>query len=139
MEPESLPSGNAAILFDGVCNLCNEFVRFVIDRDGSGHFLFASLQGPVGRAILRTGDPPAALGSIILVESGAVFDRSSAILRILRRLDGLWPLVSVGLWIPRPIRDVAYDVVARNRYDWFGRRDACRIAAPQERARFLDA
>lgn len=128
------------ILFDGVCNLCNASVLFVIDRDPRARFAFAPLQGEEAAALLgergRRTDPenPA---SILLVENDRVYDRSTAALRIARHLSGLWPALSVLLLVPRPLRDAVYDWAASRRYRWFGRLDACRLPTPELRSRFL--
>ena len=121
-----LAAGGAVVLFDGVCNLCHASVLFVIDRDPRAHFAFAALQGE-----------EAELGSVLLVEGGRVYARSTAALRIARRLRGAWPLLSVLVVVPRPIRDAVYDWIARNRYRWFGRQEACRIPTPELRSRFV--
>ena len=126
------------ILFDGVCNLCNASVLFIIDRDPRGHFAFAPLQSDYAAAQLREhGRQGDGLTTVILIEDGQVYDRSSAALRIARRLSGLWPLLSVFRIVPRPLRDLAYDWLARHRYRWFGRTEACRLPTPELRTRFL--
>ena len=124
------------ILFDGVCNLCDASVQFVLDHDRAAHFRFAPLQSETARRLV--GDRATALDSIVLVEDGRVYDRSTAALRIARRLDGAWPALAAFLVVPRPLRDVVYDWIARNRYRWFGTRDACRLPTPDTAARFLE-
>ncbi len=130
-------SPHPVVLFDGVCNLCNASINFVIDRDARSVFRFAPLQSDVGRALVAEcgleGED-----SIVLVEDGRCYVRSDAALRIARRLDGAWPMLSALRIVPRPLRDAAYRVIARNRYRWFGRQDACRLPTPDLRARFLD-
>ena len=136
----SLESGKAVILFDGVCNLCNAWVLFVIDRDPGARFAFAPLQGDVAAALLRERryqSRPDFPASIVLIEEGRVYDRSTAVLRIFRRLTGLWPALSVLLAIPRVPRDLVYDWCARRRYRWFGRLEACRLPTAELRSRFL--
>lgn len=138
--PSRSPEQNTGgiILFDGVCNLCNGAVNFVIDRDTGGHFKFAALQSEAARALMTEHTlPPGALDSIVLVEDGRVYQRSDAALRIARRLRGIWPLLYGFMIVPRFIRDRVYDVVAANRYRWFGKEDACRVPTPELRARFL--
>jgi predicted DCC family thiol-disulfide oxidoreductase YuxK len=129
----------SVILFDGVCNLCNGFVQFVIARDAAGRFQFAALQSAAGQR-LRASVPPASplADSIVLIEDGRVWTRSAAALRVARGLRCPWPLAYILVILPRPLRDWAYDVVARNRYRWFGRRDACMVPTPALRSRFLD-
>ena len=126
------------LLFDGVCTLCNGVVRFVIDRDPSGRFQFAALQSDAGRRLLG-GLPQPLPDSFVLFEDGRVFTRSTAALRVVRGLSFPWPLLWVLILLPRPVRDWAYDVVARNRYRWFGRRESCMVPTQEQRARFLDA
>jgi predicted DCC family thiol-disulfide oxidoreductase YuxK len=126
------------VLFDGVCNLCEWFVRFVIRRDHRGRFRFASLQSEVAAGLLDPHPEARGTDSIVLLEGGRAHVKSAAALRILRGLGGAWTLF-YALWlVPRPIRDVVYDLVARHRYRWFGRRDTCLIPTPDDRARFID-
>lgn len=128
------------LLFDGVCNLCDRSVQFVLDHDRQGVFRFASLQSEAGRALLRRCDlDPDALDSVVLVEGGRCHVRSDAAWRIARRLDAPWRWLAVARVLPRGLRDVAYDWVARNRYRWFGTKEACRLPTLDTRARFLDA
>jgi predicted DCC family thiol-disulfide oxidoreductase YuxK len=138
--PTSSPAaGHALVLFDGVCNLCNGSVQFIIDRDPRGYFTFAALQSEAAApALSRCGRDPEMLDSIVLVEEGRCFTRSTAALRIARRLSGLWPAFYLGIVIPRVLRDMLYDLIARHRYRWFGRTESCRIPTPELRARFLD-
>jgi predicted DCC family thiol-disulfide oxidoreductase YuxK len=128
------------VLFDGVCNLCNASVNFMIDRDPHGVLRFASLQSDAARELLVQRDfptPTAEPESILLVENRRVYARSTAALKIARHLSGLWPLLAVLLVVPRPLRDVVYKWVARHRYTWFGKADACRVPTPELRERFL--
>ena len=130
------------ILFDGVCNLCNGAVLFVIDRDPRARFRFAALQEAEARRRLAAFGPDAArlgesLSSMLLLEDGRLYARSTAALRIARRLAWPWPLLAVLLVVPTVLRDAVYGVVARNRYRWFGREEACRLPTPALRARFL--
>lgn len=132
------PLDHAVVLFDGVCNLCNAAVNFVIDRDPGGYFKFAALQSEEGKRLLREyGAAGDALESLVVVEGGRGYRRSEAALRIARRLHGLWPLLYALVLVPRPLRDAAYRYVARRRYRWFGRRAACRVPTPDLERRFL--
>ena len=125
-------------MFDGVCNLCNRFVQFVIVRDPGARFRFAALESPAAQRLLGSHETADALpDSILLVENGRVLTRSSAALRILRGLRFPWPLAFAFIVVPRPLRDWLYDLVARHRYRWFGRSDACMIPSPELRARFV--
>lgn len=129
---------HAVILFDGVCNLCNGAVNFIIDHDPAGYFKLAALQSEAARPLLEEhGLSADVLDSLVLIEEGRAYQRSTAALRIVGRLRGPWPLLRVFLAVPRPLRDAVYDWVATNRYDWFGRRDKCRVPTPELRERFL--
>lgn len=131
------------ILFDGVCNLCNSAVQWVIERDKEGRFDFAALQSDAARrelAMVMDEKEIAALpDSIVLLDSDGVHIRSAAALRIARGLGSPFALLRLGIVLPRPIRDAIYDLIARNRYRWFGRRDTCMTPTPELAARFLDA
>lgn len=139
MPPSEAPDDHALILFDGVCNLCNGFVNFVIDRDPAGYFKFAPLQvdtvQPLLQAVPIAGE---AMDSVILIEDGTVYQRSEAALRIARRLTPPWPLAFFLIAVPRPLREWMYNWVAANRYVLFGQRDRCRMPTPELKARFLD-
>ena len=128
----------AIVLFDGVCNFCNATVNFIINRDPAGYFRFAALQSDAARPYLDgCGKPPGFLDNIVLVEDGVCYLRSTAMLRIVRRLPGLWPLLYPAILVPRPLRDAAYDWFARHRYGWFGKRSECRVPTAELRSRFL--
>lgn len=126
------------LLFDGVCNLCHGTVRFVVERDPGARVRFAPLQSGVGRDLLqRHGLPTDTVDTVVLIEGGRAWLRSDAAIRVVAGLGGAWGLLRALLAIPRPLRDAAYDFVARNRYRWFGRRDSCPVPTPEQRARFL--
>ncbi|MDQ7039477.1 MAG: thiol-disulfide oxidoreductase DCC family protein [Rhodothermus sp.] len=128
------------VLFDGVCNLCNGFVNFIMDRDPAGYFKFGALQSEAARPYLeRLGLQPDYMDSIVLIENDRCYRDSTAALRILRRLKGPWPLLYGLIVVPRPLRDAVYRWIARNRYRWFGRREQCRVPTPDLLARFLDS
>ncbi len=136
--PETPTVEPPVILFDGVCNLCNGAVNFVIDRDPDARFKLAALQSEPGRALAaRCGIDADALDSIVLVERGRCYTRSAAALRIARGLGGAWPLLAALEAVPAPLRDRIYAWVAANRYRWFGRRESCRVPTPELRGRFL--
>ncbi|MDO7877174.1 thiol-disulfide oxidoreductase DCC family protein [Hymenobacter sp. ASUV-10] len=135
-----MPSSPATILFDGVCNLCNGFVQFVIRHDRQRRFHFAALQSEAARALLaRHGQPLPAPepDSVVLVENGRVYTHSEAILHIAAGLGGWWRALALGRVLPRPLRDAAYRWVARHRYQWFGRQNSCMLPTPDLKARFL--
>jgi predicted DCC family thiol-disulfide oxidoreductase YuxK len=125
------------LLFDGVCTLCNGFVRFVIERDPAGRFQFAPLQSAAAARLLGATARPLP-DSLVLLEDGRLFTRSTAALRVARGLPFPWPLAYVFVAVPRPVRDWVYDVIARHRYRWFGRRDVCMVPTPELRSRFLN-
>ena len=127
------------ILFDGVCNLCNGAIQFVIKRDNQDKFRYAALQSEIGEGLIRErGIDTTKVDSIILIEPGvAYYTKSDAALRIGQDFGGLWKALTIFTWIPRPIRDGIYDLIARNRYRWFGRKDQCMIPTPELQAKFL--
>lgn len=128
------------LLFDGVCNLCNGAVNFIIDRDPKNHFKFAALQSDFGQEQLRKlGFSQSDFDSLVLLSQDRVYKKSSAALRIAGKLNSLYPLLKVFLVLPPFIRDGVYDIIARNRYKWFGKRDECRIPTPELRSRFIEA
>jgi len=130
---------HSIILFDGVCNLCNGAVKFVIKRDNRNQFLFASLQSEEGKQMLEEHNfRENKMNSFFLVENGKVYDRSTAALRVLKRLTGLWPILYGLIIVPGFIRDGVYNWIARNRYQWFGRKDECMIPTPELKAKFLN-
>ncbi|MBX0292902.1 thiol-disulfide oxidoreductase DCC family protein [Hymenobacter sp. HSC-4F20] len=134
------PAPSATILFDGVCNLCNGFVQFVIEHDAAGRFRFASLQSVAGQELLRAHGLPlqAEPESVVLVAGGQAYTHSAAALGILKQLSGAWGLVgTLGEVFPRFLRDAVYRLVARNRYRWFGRQESCWLPTPELQARFL--
>lgn len=129
---------HALVLFDGVCNLCNGAVNFIIDHDPDGYFRFAPLQSDVAQERLADAGVEGDLSTIVLVEEGTAYVRSTAALRIARRLTAPWPLLYLFIAVPRPLRDAVYNWIAHHRYDWFGQRDQCRLPTPDLKARFLE-
>ena len=127
------------VLFDGVCNLCNNAVQFVIRRDKKDRFRFAALQSEAGlRLVQERGIDTSQVDSIILIEPRvAYYTKSEAALRIARSLGGLWPAMWVFMGIPPGLRDLVYDWVARNRYRIFGKRQACMVPTPELKNKFL--
>jgi len=133
------PNKTLLILFDGVCNLCNGFVKFLIKRDPAGKFRFASLQSDFGRSqLIRFNLNPDLLHSVIVIEGDNVLQRSDAALRIVTQLGGPWKILNALKIFPRFLRDALYNVVARNRYKVFGKRDSCMIPTPELKARFIE-
>ena len=131
------------ILFDGVCNLCNSAVQWVIERDTDRRFRFASLQSDAARRelerVLSRDEIEALPDSVVLLDADGVHTRSAAALRIVCGLGRRFSWLRLGFALPRPIRDAIYDLIARNRYRWFGRRDSCMTPTPDLAARFLGA
>ncbi|MDE3251461.1 MAG: DUF393 domain-containing protein [Bacteroidota bacterium] len=127
------------IFFDGVCNVCTGTVQFVIRRDPKQYFRFASLQSDTGQQLLEELHlPKEEWGSFILWDRGRMYTKSTGVLRVAQKLSGLWPLLSVFLIIPPFIRDAVYDLVARNRYRWFGKKTSCWMPTPELEQLFLD-
>jgi predicted DCC family thiol-disulfide oxidoreductase YuxK len=134
-----MSSEEKIVLFDGVCNLCNSSVQFIIKHDKKKQFRFASLQGNYGQAFLKTHNLPSDnFNSFILLEGDKVYSRSEGALRMLKHLGGRWSLFYAFIILPKFIRDNVYNWVARNRYKWFGKREECMIPTPDLKERFLD-
>lgn len=130
---------NPIILFDGICNLCNNFVDFIILRDRKGIFLFASLQSDLGqKKIMNCHTNKDSKKSVVLIEGEECYYKSSAALRIARRLSFPWNLLFGFMIVPKFLRDGIYEFIANHRYQWFGKRDTCRLPTPEEHSRFLD-
>ena len=126
------------LLFDGVCNLCNSSVNFIIDRDPKKHFKFAALQSDFGQSKLKElGFNQEEFDSLVLLSKGKVYRKSSAALRIAKKLNGLWPLLYIFILIPPFIRHGIYDIIGKNRYKWFGKQDSCRMPTPELKQRFI--
>jgi predicted DCC family thiol-disulfide oxidoreductase YuxK len=126
------------ILFDGLCNFCDSSVQFIIKRDPKGHFKFASLQSDTGKRLIKNFAIQNDLSSIVLIEDGKYYVKSTAVLRICSKLNGLWKVFTIFRVIPTPIRDYFYRVLASNRYRWFGQKESCTIPSPEIRTRFLE-
>ncbi len=133
-----LLDGHAVVLFDGVCNLCNASVTFVIDHDPRGYFRFSPLESSAEHLLLQGVVRENLPDSIVLLEASGYYTQSDAALRIARRLSGAWPLLYALIVVPRPLRNHIYAWIARHRYKWFGRTDACRVPTPELRERFLE-
>ena len=134
-----IPDEQPLILFDGQCNLCTGSVQWIIRRDPRARLRFAQRDSSLGRAVLARGGFADVPESMVFAHRGKVLLKSSAALAIARWLPFPWPLCSVFWLVPRPLRNVVYDWIARNRYRWFGKREACWVPTPALRARFLDS
>lgn len=129
---------NAIILFDGVCNFCNSSVNFIINHDKQGYFKFAPIQSEKGKALCeKLAIDLQSVDSIILIENDQFKIKSSAILRITKKLNRGYPLLFGFIIIPLFFRDAIYDLIARNRYNWFGRKDSCMVPTSEVRSRFI--
>ncbi|CAL2081295.1 thiol-disulfide oxidoreductase DCC family protein [Tenacibaculum sp. 190524A05c] len=135
-----LPKNKKIILFDGVCNLCNQTVLRVIKLDKKDKFRFTSLQSETGKAIINhLGIDTSKVDSIILYEPNqAYYIKSSAALKIIGNFGGIWEVSKFLLFFPPLIRDFVYDIIAKNRYKWFGKKDQCMIPTPDLLSKFLD-
>jgi len=132
------PASHPVVLFDGVCLLCAGAVRFIVRHDSAQRFRFAPLQSAAAARLLRSRGATGTLpDSLVLVDEDGVHVRSAAALRIARHLTFPWHLTWALRAVPRPLRDWAYDLVARHRYRWFGRQEACLVPTPELAARFL--
>jgi len=126
-------------LFDGVCNFCNDGVNFLIRHDREGKFRFASLQSDAGKALLaKHGLQDLPLSTSVLIDGDKIFMNSDGVLETARRLGGVYALAAGLLFVPKPLRDWAYRLFARNRYKLFGKRELCMVPTPDVRQRFLD-
>lgn len=127
------------ILFDGVCNFCNYWVNFIIEHDEKDIFRFASLQSDFAKSYLnKFGYSTKNFDTFILIESDVHFIKSTAALKIAKQLKGWTKLFSVFIIIPSFLRDPFYNIIAKHRYKIFGRKESCRIPAPEEKAKFLE-
>ena len=137
----SIPHGDKqhpVLLFDGVCNLCDESVQWVIRHDPASKFRFVSLQSEKGQELLRAHNLPTnELNTVVLVDGGKAFTRSDVPLRIFGKVGGGWSLLTAFRIVPRFLRDAVYDWIARNRYRWFGKKEACWLPTPELKSRFL--
>lgn len=128
---------NPVILFDGVCNLCNSSVQFVIKHDPKKQFRFASIQGDYGQQVLKQFHlPPNALNSFILFKDKQIFTHSTGALMVAKQLSGAWPLLYAFIIVPAFIRNAVYQFIANNRYKWFGKKESCAIPSPELRSLF---
>ena len=136
---DKLPKHKKIILFDGVCNLCNSSINYVIDKDTKDEFRFLALQSALGKELQEyLGIAPDNLDSIILYSpEEAYYIKSTAALKIISRFSGLWKIVLIFNIVPTKIRDFIYDIVARNRYIWYGKQQQCRIPTPELESKFL--
>lgn len=137
LEQREIEGVRKILFFDGVCGLCNQAVDFVLKRDRNRIFQFAPLQGETARVLLSPSDYEN-LNSMVLWIDGRAYRKSAAAVRILWLLGSGWMVLGTLIWIiPAPLRNIAYSLIARNRYRIFGKKESCRIPTPEERTRFL--
>ena len=126
------------ILFDGVCNLCNGAINFIIKRDPKDQYRFAALQSDIGEELLEKYQiDPEKTDSIVLIRNGSAFAKAGAALRIANKMSGAWPLLYGLIIFPRFISNTVYDYIANHRYKWFGKKESCMIPTPELKKKFL--
>lgn len=128
---------NKIILFDGICNFCNSSVNFIIDRDIYDVFRFSSLQSDAGNKMLHKYKVEDGIDSLILIEGDNYYTKSTAALKIAKELKSPWKIFYIFIIIPKFVRDFFYDIIAKNRYRWFGKREKCRIPTEEEKNKFI--
>ena len=133
-----MTSNHLIILFDGVCNFCNFWVNFILDRDKEDKFRFTALQSEKGSGLLKkynlsTED----FDTFVLIDREKYYIKSTAAFMVAKNLPGLWKTLYVFIIVPKPVRDFFYSLIAKNRYKLFGKRATCRIPTPEERNKFL--
>jgi predicted DCC family thiol-disulfide oxidoreductase YuxK len=133
-----LDPNHKIILFDGVCNLCNRSVNFIISKDSKDIFRFATLQSDIGMSLMsQHGINTTKTDSVILIDTNKYHERSSAILQIVKDLSGGYALLYFFIIVPKCIRDWGYDYIAKNRYKWYGKKDSCMVPTPELVSKFL--
>ena len=126
------------LLFDGVCNLCNGFVQYTIERDPEGQFRFAALQSDVGKNVLEHINlSPEDLSTAILIEDEKIYTQSTVGLRMIKKMNVWYRFLYFLIILPKPLRDFFYRIIANNRYRWFGEKESCMIPTPELQSRFL--
>jgi predicted DCC family thiol-disulfide oxidoreductase YuxK len=129
----------SVLLFDGVCNLCNSSVKWVLLRDKKGEFKFAAIQSEAGQSLLKSfGLDNQPLESVILISGRQAYIKSDAAIKVASKLGGIWTIALFFRLVPRPVRDAIYDWVAKNRYRWFGKQEQCLLPQPEWKDRFLN-
>jgi predicted DCC family thiol-disulfide oxidoreductase YuxK len=129
---------NNLVIFDGVCNFCTKSVQFILQHESDNVIRFAPLQSSTGSRLMRElGIDPEDAETFVFISDGKAFTKSDAALMLAQHLRGGWRILRVFRLLPRPVRDWAYGVLARNRYRWFGRYDKCMVPSPEFRERFI--
>ena len=135
----TIPPGKYLVFFDGVCNLCNGFVNFIIDHDPEGLFVFESLQSKYAAAIIGSSYTTNMDSVVVRSADGSLYQESDAALFIISRLKGWVSIFKMVRFIPRNVRNMVYKLIARYRYQWLGKRDVCRVPTEDSKSRFLQA
>ncbi len=131
-------NNKSVVFFDGVCNLCNSSIQFIIKHDSKNNFLFAPLQSEDSKKLLNQHKYTIyELNTVVLLKDGKVFTKSSAALHIAKKLKSFWSILWIFIIIPKPIRDVVYDFIAKNRYKWFGKKESCMLPTAEIKNKFL--
>ncbi|MBX2872449.1 MAG: thiol-disulfide oxidoreductase DCC family protein [Saprospiraceae bacterium] len=137
-DPLQIPRDKPILLFDGVCNLCDGLVQFIIKRDPEARFRFTALQSEAGQALLgEAGMDASALNTVVMFDDGQFYTHSDVPLQIAWQLGGFWRIFYIFKTIPKWIRDRIYDWIASNRYKWFGKKESCMIPTPELKQRFI--
>lgn len=135
---DKIPANKQLILFDGICNFCDDTIQKVIKADTRNIFVFASLQSPFGQEILQYLGITKTTDSVVLYRPGfAYYTESDAVLNISKQLGGIYPLLQIGRILPKKLRDMMYRSFAKNRYKWFGKKDECPLPSPEVKQKFL--
>lgn len=138
MEIESLPRDKKIILFDGVCNYCNDKINFIIENDKQDVFRFVALQSETGQKIIKYLGIDVSIDSIILYEPGyAYFIKSEAVFRIIKHLSSSVKLLLIFNFIPTSIKNIFYDIIAKNRYNWYGKKESCMMPTEDVKRKFI--
>ncbi len=131
-------SSYPVVLFDGVCNFCNNTINTIIKLDKKSVFKFAPIQSDIGQQYLNIHHfVPKNMSSVILICDGNVYTKSDAAMQTFKHLGGWWRYLRILTFVPRPVRDAVYDFIAKNRYKWFGKKKECMVPTPEVSARFL--
>lgn len=125
------------VLFDGECNFCDASVQFILKRDPKGVFKFASLQSEIGQQLLEKHKVSKSIDSIVLIDNNQFFTKSTAALKIAQQLCGAWKYLFIFIIVPKFVRDFVYNIIAKNRYKWFGKKEVCMLPTAEQRNRFL--
>ena len=138
MEIDSLPKDKKIVLFDGVCNYCNDKINFIIKNDKQDVFRFVALQSETGQKIINYLGIDPSIDSIILYEPGyAYFIKSEAVFRIIKHLSSSVRLLLLFNFIPTSIKNIFYDLIAKNRYNWYGKKESCMIPTEEVKRKFI--